>query len=93
MEDKFDRICANELIDVTPGNTNRHFHYEVHDSSFCPASLCIIFCDKSQNISENPTPENMKILIVGAGLGGLAAACCFARDGHIVQGSRLPVEI
>ncbi|OQD94903.1 hypothetical protein PENSOL_c023G04706 [Penicillium solitum] len=26
----------------------------------------------------------MKILIVGAGLGGLAAACCFARDGHIV---------
>ncbi|KAJ5415829.1 hypothetical protein N7465_004524 [Penicillium sp. CMV-2018d] len=35
----------------------------------------------------------MKILIVGAGLGGLAAACCFARDGHIVQGSRLPAEV
>lgn len=27
----------------------------------------------------------MKILIVGAGLGGLAAAYCFARDGHHVQ--------
>ncbi|GAD98245.1 conserved hypothetical protein [Paecilomyces variotii No. 5] len=26
----------------------------------------------------------MKILIVGAGLGGLAAACCFAKDGHHV---------
>lgn len=30
----------------------------------------------------------MKILIVGAGLGGLAAAYCFARDGHHVQESR-----
>lgn len=83
----------DELIDVIPGNINRHSHLEVHDSSISPASLCIIFCDKSQNILEKLTPGNMKILIVGAGLGGLAAACCFARDGHVVQGSRLPTEI
>ena len=43
---------------------------------------------KGRNISKNTTPGNMEILIVGAGLGGLAAACCFAKDGHQVQGSR-----
>lgn len=35
----------------------------------------------------------MEILIVGAGLGGLAAACCFAKDGHHVQGSWPLAEI
>lgn len=35
----------------------------------------------------------MKILIVGAGLGGLAAAYCFAKDGHHVQGSRPPLTL
>lgn len=32
-----------------------------------------------------PETQSLKIIIVGAGLGGLAAAPCLARDGHKVQ--------
>lgn len=36
--------------------------------------------------------SKMEILIVDASLGGLAAACCFARDRHHIQEGRPSFE-
>lgn len=85
-------LCAGEVIDVITRTTDPCIHPKMHNFPIFSALLCSTFGEQSRNNSETLILGHMEILIVGAGLGGLAAACCFAKDGHHVQGSRRPAE-